>query len=153
MFFIHKHWGKVEVIVDTREDKSGQLILSHRKARVIKAWDRVNDAHDKNEIVQGFVKCRTKGGMIVDVFGIEAFLPGSQIDIKPVTDFDDYLGKEFEFKIVKINELRKNVVLSWKELLATDLHEKKKKVKPKKYSKRSMEGRFKNFSEWSTIHI
>ena len=81
---------KVEVIVDTREDKSGQLVLSHRKARVIKAWDRVNEAHDKGDIVQGFVKCRTKGGMIVDVFGIEAFLPGSQIDVKPIRDYDQY---------------------------------------------------------------
>ena len=92
---------KVEVIVDTREDKTGQLILSHRKARVIKAWDRVNTAHDNGEVVNGFVKCRTKGGMIVDVFGIEAFLPGSQIDVKPIRDYDQYVDKTMEFKVVK----------------------------------------------------
>ena len=94
---------KVEVIVDMREDKTGQLVLSHRKARVIKAWDRVNNAHDNSEIVSGFVKCRTKGGMIVDVFGIEAFLPGSQIDVKPIRDYDQYVNKTMEFKVVKIN--------------------------------------------------
>ena len=105
---------KVEVIVDTREDKSGQLVLSHRKARVIKAWDRVNDAHDKSEIVQGYVKCRTKGGMIVDVFGIEAFLPGSQIDVKPIRDYDQYTNKNMDFKVVKINHEFKNLVVSHK---------------------------------------
>ncbi len=87
----------VEVIVDLREDKTGQLVLSHRKARVIKAWDRVNNAHDSGEVVNGFVKCRTKGGMIVDVFGIEAFLPGSQIDVKPIRDYDQYVNKTMEF--------------------------------------------------------
>jgi ribosomal protein S1 len=102
---------KVEVIVDTREDRTGQLVLSHRKARVIKAWDRVNNAHDNSEIVSGFVKCRTKGGMIVDVFGIEAFLPGSQIDVKPIRDYDQYVNKTMEFKVVKINHEFKNVVV------------------------------------------
>ncbi|MGY8968635.1 MAG: S1 RNA-binding domain-containing protein, partial [Flavobacteriales bacterium] len=102
---------KVEVIVDAREDRTGQLILSHRKARVIKAWDRVNNAHDTGEIVNGFVKCRTKGGMIVDVFGIEAFLPGSQIDVKPIRDYDQYVNKTMEFKVVKINQEFKNVVV------------------------------------------
>ncbi|MBT8376160.1 MAG: S1 RNA-binding domain-containing protein, partial [Bacteroidia bacterium] len=90
---------KVEVLIDVREDATGQLVLSHRKARVIKAWDRVNAAHDSGEIVYGFVKCRTKGGMIVDVFGIEAFLPGSQIDVKPIRDYDQYVNKTMEFKV------------------------------------------------------
>ena len=94
---------KVEVLIDIREDATGQLILSHRKARVIMAWDRVNNAHNTGEIVNGFVKCRTKGGMIVDVFGIEAFLPGSQIDVKPIRDYDVYVNKTMEFKVVKIN--------------------------------------------------
>uniref|UniRef100_UPI0035651D95 S1 RNA-binding domain-containing protein n=1 Tax=Muriicola sp. TaxID=2020856 RepID=UPI0035651D95 len=108
---------KVEVLIDIREDKSGQLVLSHRKARTIKAWDRVNAAHDKEEVVTGFVKCRTKGGMIVDVFGIEAFLPGSQIDVKPIRDYDQYVGKTMEFKVVKINQEFKNVVVSHKALI------------------------------------
>ena len=103
---------KVEVLIDIREDATGQLILSHRKARVIKAWERVNNAHDTGEIVNGFVKCRTKGGMIVDVFGIEAFLPGSQIDVKPIRDYDQYVNKTMEFKVVKINHEFKNVVVS-----------------------------------------
>lgn len=108
---------KVEVLIDIREDATGQLILSHRKARVIKAWERVNDAHDSGEIVNGFVKCRTKGGMIVDVFGIEAFLPGSQIDVKPIRDYDQYVNKTMEFKVVKINHEFKNVVVSHKALI------------------------------------
>ena len=119
---------KVEVIVDTREDKSGQLVLSHRKARVIKAWDRVNEAHDKGDIVQGFVKCRTKGGMIVDVFGIEAFLPGSQIDVKPIRDYDQYTNKNMDFKVVKINHEFKNVVVSHKALIEADIEEQKKGI-------------------------
>src|SRR5690606_24698756 len=94
---------KVEVLIDVREDKNGQLVLSHRKARTIKAWERVIKAHETGEIVNGFVKCRTKGGMIVDVFGIEAFLPGSQIDVKPIRDYDQYVNKTMEFKVVKIN--------------------------------------------------
>ena len=112
---------KVEVLIDIREDATGQLILSHRKARVIKAWDRVNDAHDSGEIVNGFVKCRTKGGMIVDVFGIEAFLPGSQIDVKPIRDYDQYVNKTMEFKVVKINHEFKNVVVSHKALIEADI--------------------------------
>ena len=119
---------KVEVIVDTREDKSGQLVLSHRKARVIKAWDRVNEAHDNGDIVQGFVKCRTKGGMIVDVFGIEAFLPGSQIDVKPIRDYDQYTNKNMDFKVVKINHEFKNVVVSHKALIEADIEEQKKGI-------------------------
>ena len=108
---------KVEVLVDIQEDKTGQLILSHRKARTIKAWDRVNEAHDKSTVVNGFVKCRTKGGMIVDVFGLEAFLPGSQIDVKPIRDYDQYVNKNMEFKVVKINHEFKNVVVSHKALI------------------------------------
>jgi small subunit ribosomal protein S1 len=119
---------KVEVIVDAREDRTGQLILSHRKARVIKAWDRVNNAHDTGEIVNGFVKCRTKGGMIVDVFGIEAFLPGSQIDVKPIRDYDQYVTKTMDFKVVKINQEFKNVVVSHKALIVADIEEQKKEV-------------------------
>jgi len=118
---------EVEVLIDVREDKSGQLVLSHRKARTIKAWDNVNDAHDKEEVVQGFVKCRTKGGMIVDVFGIEAFLPGSQIDVKPIRDYDQYVGKNMEFKVVKINHEFKNVVVSHKALIEADIEEQKKR--------------------------
>lgn len=118
---------KVEVLIDIREDKSGQLVLSHRKARTIMAWDRVNAAHDKEEIVSGFVKCRTKGGMIVDVFGIEAFLPGSQIDVKPIRDYDQYVNKTMEFKVVKINHEFKNVVVSHKALIEADIEEQKKK--------------------------
>ena len=108
---------KVEVLIDVREDATGQLILSHRKARVIKAWDRVISANETGEIVNGFVKCRTKGGMIVDVFGIEAFLPGSQIDVKPIRDYDQYVNKTMEFKVVKINHEFKNVVVSHKALI------------------------------------
>lgn len=119
---------KVEVLIDIREDKTGQLVLSHRKARTIMAWDRVNAAHDKEEIVTGFVKCRTKGGMIVDVFGIEAFLPGSQIDVKPIRDYDQYVGKTMEFKVVKINHEFKNVVVSHKALIEADIEEQKKEI-------------------------
>ena len=117
----------VDVMIDVREDAEGQLILSHRKARTIKAWERVNDAHDDGTIVNGFVKCRTKGGMIVDVFGIEAFLPGSQIDVKPIRDYDAYVGKTMEFKVVKINHEFKNVVVSHKALIEADIEEQKKR--------------------------
>ena len=118
----------VEVIVDIQEDKTGQLILSHRKARTIKAWERVIDAHDKETVVTGFVKCRTKGGMIVDVFGLEAFLPGSQIDVKPIRDYDQYVNKNMEFRIVKINHEFKNVVVSHKALIEADIEEQKKEI-------------------------
>ena len=118
----------VEVLIDIREDKSGQLILSHRKARTIMAWERVNKAHDNEEVVSGFVKCRTKGGMIVDVFGIEAFLPGSQIDVKPIRDYDQYVNKTMEFKVVKINHEFKNVVVSHKALIEADIEEQKKEI-------------------------
>ncbi|MBQ1618831.1 MAG: S1 RNA-binding domain-containing protein, partial [Bacteroidales bacterium] len=111
---------KVEVYVESAEDKKGQLVLSHRKARALKSWDRVNEAYEKDEVVKGFVKTRTKGGMIVDVFGIEAFLPGSQIDIKPIRDYDQFVGQTIDFKIVKINNEYRNVVVSHKALLEAE---------------------------------
>jgi small subunit ribosomal protein S1 len=142
---------KVEVIVDTREDKSGQLVLSHRKARVIKAWDRVNDAHDKNEVVQGFVKCRTKGGMIVDVFGIEAFLPGSQIDVKPIRDYDQYTNKNMDFKVVKINHEFKNVVVSHKALIEADIEEQKKGIISQLEKGQVLQGTVKNMTSYGVF--
>jgi len=142
---------KVEVIVDTREDKSGQLVLSHRKARVIKAWDRVNDAHDKGEVVQGFVKCRTKGGMIVDVFGIEAFLPGSQIDVKPIRDYDQYTNKNMDFKVVKINHEFKNVVVSHKALIEADIEEQKKGIISQLEKGQVLEGTVKNMTSYGVF--
>ena len=142
---------KVEVIVDTREDKSGQLVLSHRKARVIKAWDRVNDAHDKGEVVQGYVKCRTKGGMIVDVFGIEAFLPGSQIDVKPIRDYDQYTNKNMDFKVVKINHEFKNVVVSHKALIEADIEEQKKGIISQLEKGQVLEGTVKNMTSYGVF--
>ena len=142
---------KVEVIVDTREDKTGQLILSHRKARVIKAWDRVNTAHDNGEVVNGFVKCRTKGGMIVDVFGIEAFLPGSQIDVKPIRDYDQYVDKTMEFKVVKINHEFKNVVVSHKALIEADLEEQKKEIIGQLEKGQVLEGTVKNITSYGVF--
>ena len=142
---------KVEVIVDTREDKSGQLVLSHRKARVIKAWDRVNAAHDSGEVVQGFVKCRTKGGMIVDVFGIEAFLPGSQIDVKPIRDYDQYTNKNMDFKVVKINHEFKNVVVSHKALIEADIEEKKKGIIGQLEKGQVLEGIVKNMTSYGVF--
>jgi small subunit ribosomal protein S1 len=142
---------QVEVIVDVREDKTGQLILSHRKARVIKAWDRVNEAHDKNEVVTGFVKCRTKGGMIVDVFGIEAFLPGSQIDVKPIRDYDQYVSKNMEFKIVKINHEFKNVVVSHKALIEADIEEQKKEIIGQLEKGQVLEGVVKNITSYGVF--
>ena len=142
---------KVEVIVDTREDKTGQLILSHRKARVIKAWERVNNAHDNGEIVNGFVKCRTKGGMIVDIFGIEAFLPGSQIDVKPIRDYDQYVDKTMEFKVVKINHEFKNVVVSHKALIEADLEEQKKEIIGQLEKGQVLEGTVKNITSYGVF--
>ena len=142
---------KVEVIVDTREDKSGQLVLSHRKARVIKAWDKVNSAHDSGEVVQGFVKCRTKGGMIVDVFGIEAFLPGSQIDVKPIRDYDQYTNKNMDFKVVKINHEFKNVVVSHKALIEADLEEQKKGIISQLEKGQVLEGTVKNMTSYGVF--
>jgi small subunit ribosomal protein S1 len=142
---------KVEVIVDTREDRTGQLVLSHRKARVIKAWDRVNHAHDNGEIVNGFVKCRTKGGMIVDVFGIEAFLPGSQIDVKPIRDYDQYVNKSMEFKVVKINHEFKNVVVSHKALIEADIEEQKKEIIGQLEKGQVLEGTVKNITSYGVF--
>jgi len=142
---------KVEVLIDIREDKSGQLVLSHRKARTIKAWERVNNAHDKEEIVSGFVKCRTKGGMIVDVFGIEAFLPGSQIDVKPIRDYDQYVGKTMEFKVVKINHEFKNVVVSHKALIEADIEEQKKEIIGQLEKGQVLEGVVKNITSYGVF--
>jgi small subunit ribosomal protein S1 len=142
---------KVEVVVDTREDRTGQLVLSHRKARVIKAWDRVNNAHDNGEVVNGFVKCRTKGGMIVDVFGIEAFLPGSQIDVKPIRDYDQYVNKSMEFKVVKINHEFKNVVVSHKALIEADIEEQKKEIISQLEKGQVLEGTVKNITSYGVF--
>ena len=142
---------KVEVIVDMREDRTGQLVLSHRKARVIKAWDRVNNAHDNSEIVSGFVKCRTKGGMIVDVFGIEAFLPGSQIDVKPIRDYDQYVNKTMEFKVVKINHEFKNIVVSHKALIEADIEEQKKEIIGQLEKGQVLEGTVKNITSYGVF--
>ncbi|WP_340076509.1 30S ribosomal protein S1 [Leptobacterium sp. I13] len=142
---------KVEVLIDVREDKTGQLVLSHRKARTIKAWDRVNEAHDKGEIVNGYVKCRTKGGMIVDVFGIEAFLPGSQIDVKPIRDYDQYVGKTMEFKVVKINHEFKNVVVSHKALIEADIEEQKKEIISQLEKGQVLEGTVKNITTYGVF--
>ena len=142
---------EVEVLVDKQEDKEGQLVLSHRKARAIKAWDRVNEAHDNEEVVKGYVKCRTKGGMIVDVFGIEAFLPGSQIDVKPIRDYDAYVDKNMEFKIVKINHEFKNVVVSHKALIEADLEEQKREIIGKLEKGQVLEGVVKNITSYGVF--
>src|SRR5690554_3252488 len=142
---------EVEVLIDVREDATGQLILSHRKARVIKAWERVNQAHDEGLIVNGFVKCRTKGGMIVDVFGIEAFLPGSQIDVKPIRDYDAYVGKTMEFKVVKINHEFKNVVVSHKALIEADIEEQKKEIIGQLEKGQVLEGVVKNITSYGVF--
>lgn len=142
---------KVEVLVDKREDSSGQLVLSHKKARVIKAWDRVNNAHETGEIVNGFVKCRTRGGMIVDVFGIEAFLPGSQIDVKPIRDYDQYVEKTMEFKVVKINHEFKNVVVSHKALIEADLEDQKREIIGQLEKGQVLEGVVKNITSYGVF--
>ena len=136
----------VEVYVESAEDKKGQLLLSHKKARLSKAWDRVNAALDAEEIVQGFIKCRTKGGMIVDVFGIEAFLPGSQIDVHPIRDYDQFVGKTMEFKIVKINQEFRNVVVSHKALIEAELEQQKKEIISKLEKGQILEGTVKNIT-------
>ena len=142
---------KVEVLVDKREDSTGQLILSHKKARVIKAWERVNNAHDTGEVVNGFVKCRTRGGMIVDVFGIEAFLPGSQIDVKPIRDYDQYVEKTMEFKVVKINHEFKNVVVSHKALIEADIEIQKKAIIGQLEKGQVLEGVVKNVTSYGVF--
>lgn len=142
---------KVEVKVDKLEDNTGQLVLSHRKARVIKAWERVNRAHETQEIVTGYVKCRTKGGMIVDVFGIEAFLPGSQIDVKPIRDYDQFVDKNMEFKVVKINHEFKNIVVSHKALIEADLAEQKKEIIGQLEKGQVLEGVVKNITSYGVF--
>ena len=142
---------KVEVLIDVREDKTGQLVLSHRKARVIKSWDRVIAANETGEIVNGFVKCRTKGGMIVDVFGIEAFLPGSKIDVKPIRDYDVYVNKMMEFKVVKINHEFKNVVVSHKALIEADIEVQKKEIIGQLQKGQVLEGVVKNITSYGVF--
>ena len=142
---------KVEVLIDVREDATGQLVLSHRKARVIKAWDRVIAANETGEIVNGFVKCRTKGGMIVDVFGLEAFLPGSQIYVKPIRDYDQYVNKTMEFKVVKINHEFKNVVVSHKALIEADIEIQKKEIISQLEKGQVLEGIVKNITSYGVF--
>jgi len=142
---------KVEVYVESQEDKKGQLILSHKKARALKSWDRVNEALEKEEIIKGYIKCRTKGGMIVDVFGIEAFLPGSQIDVKPIRDYDVFVGKTMEFKVVKINHEFKNVVVSHKALIEAELEQQKKEIIAKLEKGQVLEGTVKNITPYGVF--
>ena len=141
----------VEVYVESAEDKKGQLLLSHKKARLSKAWDRVNAAMEAEEIVQGYIKCRTKGGMIVDVFGIEAFLPGSQIDVHPIRDYDQFVGKTMEFKIVKINQEFRNVVVSHKALIEAELEIQKKEIISKLEKGQILEGTVKNITSYGVF--
>ena len=142
---------KVEVYVESLEDKKGQLTLSHKKARAMRSWDRVNEAMEKDEIIKGFIKCRTKGGMIVDVFGIEAFLPGSQIDVKPIRDYDIYVGKTMEFKVVKINHEFRNVVVSHKALIEAELEQQKKDIIGKLEKGQVLEGTVKNITSYGVF--
>lgn len=141
----------VEVYIDNQEDKTGQLVLSHKKARAMKSWERVKEALAKDEIIKGFVKCRTKGGLIVDVFGIESFLPGSQIDVKPIRDYDIYVGKTMEFKVVKINEEFKNVVVSHKALIEAELEQQKKDIISKLEKGQVLEGTVKNITSYGVF--
>ena len=141
----------VEVYVESQEDKKGQLVLSHKKARALRSWDRVNAALENNEIIKGYIKCRTKGGMIVDVFGIEAFLPGSQIDVKPIRDYDIYVGKTMEFKVVKINHEFKNVVVSHKALIEAELEQQKKEIIAKLEKGQVLEGTVKNITSYGVF--
>ena len=142
---------KVEVYVESVEDKGGQLALSHKKARQLKSWDRVNEALEKDEIIKGYVKCRTKGGMIVDVFGIEAFLPGSQIDVKPIRDYDAYVDKTMEFKVVKINQEFRNVVVSHKALIEAELEAQKQVIMSKLEKGQILEGTVKNITSYGVF--
>ena len=141
----------VEVYVESQEDKKGQLELSHKKARALRSWDRVNEALEKDEIIKGFIKCRTKGGMIVDVFGIEAFLPGSQIDVKPIRDYDMFVDKTMEFKVVKINSEFKNVVVSHKALIEAELEQQKKEIISKLEKGQILEGTVKNITSYGVF--
>lgn len=142
---------KVDVYVETAEDRKGQLIISHKKARSLRSWDRINEAYDKDEIVKGYIKCRTKGGMIVDIFGIEAFLPGSQIDVKPIRDYDIYVDKTMEFKIVKINHEYRNVVVSHKALIEAELEAQKADIIGKLEKGQILEGTVKNITSYGVF--
>ena len=142
---------KVEVYVENQEDKKGQLLLSHKKARLSKSWERVNAALDNQEVIQGYIKCRTKGGMIVDVFGIEAFLPGSQIDVHPIRDYDQFVGKTMEFKVVKINQEYRNVVVSHKALIEQELEAQKKEIIGKLEKGQILEGTVKNITSYGVF--
>ena len=142
---------KIEVYVESAEDKNGQLALSHKKARQLKSWDRVNEALEKDEIIKGYIKCRTKGGMIVDVFGIEAFLPGSQIDVKPIRDYDVYVDKTMEFKVVKINQEFRNVVVSHKALIEAELEAQKQIIMSKLEKGQILEGTVKNITSYGVF--
>ncbi|MDE6277300.1 MAG: 30S ribosomal protein S1 [Muribaculaceae bacterium] len=142
---------KVEVFIENQEDKKGQLILSHKKARAARSWDRINAALENNDIIQGYIKCRTKGGMIVDVFGIEAFLPGSQIDVKPIRDYDVFVGKTMEFKVVKINEEFKNVVVSHKALIEAELEAQKREIISHLEKGQVLEGTVKNITSYGVF--
>ena len=146
-----KEGDVVEVYVESAEDKKGQLILSHKKARLSKAWDRVNAALDEQQVIQGFIKCRTKGGMIVDVFGIEAFLPGSQIDVHPIRDYDQFVGKTMEFKVVKINQEFRNVVVSHKALIEQELEAQKQEIISKLEKGQILEGTVKNITSYGVF--
>ncbi len=142
---------QIEVFVEATEDKTGQLVLSHKRARALKSWERVNEALEKDEIIKGFVKCRTKGGLIVDIFGIEAFLPGSQIDVKPIRDFDVFVGKTMEFKIVKINNEFKNVVVSHKVLIEEELESQKMEIMSKLEKGQVLEATVKNITSYGVF--
>lgn len=141
----------VEVYIESLEDKKGQLLLSHKKARALKAWDRVNQALDDKEVIQGYIKSRTKGGMIVDVFGIEAFLPGSQIDVKPIRDYDVFVGKTMEFQVVKINQEYRNVIVSHKALIEAELEAQKKEIISKLQKGQVLEGIVKNITSYGVF--
>ncbi len=142
---------KVDVYIESLEDKKGQMILSHKKARATRSWERVNEALEKDEIIKGYIKCRTKGGMIVDVFGIEAFLPGSQIDVKPIRDYDVFVGKTMEFKVVKINHEYRNVVVSHKALIEAELEQQKKEIIAKLEKGQVLEGTVKNVTSYGVF--
>ena len=142
---------KVEVYVENQEDRKGQLILSHKKARLSKSWDRVNAALENEEVIQGFIKCRTKGGMIVDVFGIEAFLPGSQIDVHPIRDYDQFVNKTMEFKVVKINQEFRNVVVSHKALIEEEIEAQKREIISKLEKGQILEGTVKNITSYGVF--
>ena len=141
----------VEVYIENQEDKKGQLVLSHKKARASRSWERVNQALENSEIIKGYIKCRTKGGMIVDVFGIEAFLPGSQIDVKPIRDYDVFVGKTMEFKVVKINQEYRNVVVSHKALIEAELEQQKQEIISKLEKGQVLEGTVKNITSYGVF--